>query len=304
MKEAIVLNIQRFSPHDGDGLRTTVFFKGCGLHCKWCHNPESQKYEREVMVFEERCRTCGYCLENCKNNAIKIEDGRVIIDKLLCKTCSECIENCAYSALEMAGKYYTVDEIVDEVRKDLIMYEESGGGVTLSGGEVMTQDIDFLLELCKRLERHGISINIDTCGLAPRESYEKISKHIDMFLYDIKTTNEITHKEYIGDGLDKILDNLKTVNSLGSKINIRIPIIGGVNDTDEEIAGVINWLKDENIKVEQINLLPYHNTGSSKYDRIGKKYEGQEFKVPSKSKMEEIKINFIKNGFNNIFIGG
>lgn len=304
MEKAIVLNIQRFSPHDGEGIRTTIFFKGCGLHCTWCHNPESQSYKKEVMVFEERCKQCGYCIEHCERNALREEEGKIVVDREKCVMCGDCVENCPYSALEMAGEYYTTDEIVTEAKKDMIIYDESNGGVTLSGGEVMSQNIDFLIELCEKLDRHGIRVNIDTCGLAPAESYRKIVRYIDTFLYDIKTINEEIHRNYIGDGLEKILDNLKIVNDLGGSINIRMPIIGGVNDSDLEIDEVLGWLIDNKISVKQINLLPYHNTGSGKYDRIGKEYKGKKLEIPSDDTMERIKNKFVDSGFNNIFIGG
>src|SRR5699024_1982953 len=157
MDKALVTNIQKFSLHDGDGIRTTIFFKGCGLHCMWCHNPESQNYNPQLMRYEERCMKCGSCVKACSNEALSIgENGDILFDRDKCKVCGRCIDFCAYDALEIAGKYYTTDELVEEARKDIILYEESGGGVTLSGGEVMSQSADFLLDLLKKLNRLGI----------------------------------------------------------------------------------------------------------------------------------------------------
>ncbi len=304
MDKALVINIQRFSLHDGDGVRTSVFFKGCGLHCTWCHNPESQSYKKQVMVYHERCKQCGYCVKNCSEDAISFDKDKLIIDRNKCIACGECVENCAYNALEMAGDYYTVDELVEEIKKDMIMYDESGGGVTLSGGEVMSQDIDFLLELCKRLERIGIDINVDTCGFAPGENYDKIAPYVSKFLYDIKTMDEKVHKEHIGEGLERVLSNLEKINSLGAKINIRIPVIGGVNNTQEDMEAIIKYLQDKNINVDAINLLPYHKTGSSKYDRLNRDYKGKDLTVPKQDDMERIKDIFIRSGFTNVKIGG
>lgn len=304
MEKALVLNIQRFSPHDGDGIRTTIFFKGCGLHCLWCHNPESQNYKREIMIFEERCRKCGFCIKNCSNSAMSFLDGKLSIDRDRCQACGDCVEECAYSALELAGNHYSVGELLEEARRDMIIYDESGGGVTLSGGEVMSQDIDFLLELCQGLDRLGIRVNIDTCGLAPSESYERIAPYVDTFLYDIKTIDREKHLEYIGGGMEVILNNLILLNGLGAKINIRLPIIGGVNDSPGDIKLIIDWLDGERIKVGQVNLLPYHNTGSGKYERLGKEYRGQKLKVPGESDMEVLKKLFIDAGYDRVFIGG
>lgn len=305
MDKALVTNIQKFSLHDGDGIRTTIFFKGCGLHCMWCHNPESQNYNPQLMRYEERCMKCGSCVKACPNEALSIgENGDILFDRDKCKACGRCIDFCAYDALEIAGKYYTTDELVEEARKDIILYEESGGGVTLSGGEVMSQSADFLLDLIKKLNRLGIKVDIDTCGFAPWSSYEKISDHVDTFLYDIKMINKEKHLEFIGEGLDVILDNLIKLNNLDTNINIRIPIIGKINDDLSEMQKVSDWLVKNKIRVKQINLLPYHSAGSSKYERLGLDYQDERMSVPTEKRMEEIKDLFNKNGFNNIYIGG
>lgn len=304
MNQALILNIQRFSIHDGEGIRTTIFFKGCGLHCKWCHNPESQNYKMQIMRYEERCKKCDACIIACPNNAVKKVDGRIILDRDKCQACGICVDYCAYNSLEIAGKYYTSDELVDIVKKDNIMYEESGGGVTLSGGEVMSQPIEFLLELCKKLKKIGIHICIDTCGLAPVESYRKIGPYVDTFLYDIKTLDAEKHREFIGEGLDVILNNLIEINKFSSNINIRIPIIGQVNDELDEMSKIANWLLENKIKVQCINLLPYHNTGSTKYERLDLSYDHESMSVPDQWKMEDIKNIFKEKGFQNIKVGG
>lgn len=304
MNQALVLNIQRFSLHDGEGIRTTIFLKGCGLYCKWCHNPESQSYKVQLMRYEERCTKCGACIKACSNNAVENVDGVIILDRDKCQACGICTDYCAYNSLEIAGKYYTCDELVNIVKRDNNLYEESGGGVTLSGGEVMSQPIEFLLELCKKLKKIGINISIDTCGFAPTESYRKIVPYVDTFLYDIKTLNKDKHIEFIGDGLDTILNNLKEIDKLSSNINIRIPIIGNVNDDLLEMCKIADWLLENKIKVQSINLLPYHNTGSTKYERLGLSYDDESMTVPDQSKMQEVRDLFKEKGFKNIKVGG
>lgn len=305
MNKALVTNIQKFSLHDGEGIRTTIFFKGCGLHCLWCHNPESQNFKAELMRYEERCVECGACVKACPQNALYIDDdGKVLFQRDKCVACGRCVDFCAYNALEIAGKYYTVEELVEKVRKDIILYEESGGGVTLSGGEAMAQSIDFLLDLLKRLNRLGIKVDIDTCGFAPWESYERVLPYVDTFLYDIKTIDKKKHEEFIGEGLDLILDNLRKLNEMEAKINIRIPIIGKVNDELSEMKDVIHWLIENKIKTSQINLLPYHEIGRDKYNRLGREYDEDRMAVPDDVRMKEIKELFEKNAFNNVHIGG
>lgn len=305
MDKALVLNIQKFSIHDGEGIRTTIFFKGCGLGCIWCHNPESQSYHPQLMRYEERCKKCGFCIKTCPNAAVSInEDEKILYSRSKCKGCGICTDFCAYDVLEIVGKYYTVDELVKELRKDLILYEQSGGGVTLSGGEVMSQPVGFLINLSKKLKRIGIKINIDTGGFAPWSSFEKIAPYVDTFLYDIKVLDREKHLKYIGEGLELILENLVNLNELNAKINIRIPIIGKVNDDLEEMKRIISWLRDQNINTKQINLLPYHNTGSVKYECLGIKYRDDMMGVPTNERMEEIVEVFRQAGFSNVLVGG
>lgn len=194
-------------------------------------------------------------------------------------------------------------DIIKEVEKDGMFYESSYGGITLSGGEVMAQDMEFIVNLLKKLKRKGYNIAIDTCGQAFQENYEKVLPYVDTFLYDIKLMDNEKHKKYMGKGNELILKNLEYISSQGANIYIRIPVIGGVNDSDKEIEDIINYLK-ENISVSQINLLPYHDIAASKYERLNMKYKGKEFTVPSKERMEKLKNMFIQKGFSNTKIGG
>ncbi len=298
-----VINIQKYSIHDGDGIRTTIFFKGCPLSCLWCHNPESQNYSEELMYNEEKCAGCMACIDICHQGAISKKENHVVTDRNKCEMCKECIDYCINNAREIVGKEYTVTQLIKEVEKDRMFYEESNGGITLSGGEVMTQNMDYVEELLKKLKRRGHNIAIDTCGQAPYENYKRVLNYVDNFLYDIKLMDKEKHIKYVGKSDEVILDNLKKLSEAGANINIRIPMVEGINTDDKSIEEFIKCLKD-NINVQKINLLPYHNTGRSKYERLQKVYEGVNFEAPNEERMKVIKERFEKAGFTNVKIGG
>ena len=301
---SLITSIQKYSIHDGDGIRTTVFFKVCLLKCVWCHNPETQSYKKQPSYNKEQCVGCRSCEMACPHHAIHAENGKVVTDLTLCDACGTCTDYCNQNLREIIGKEYTVDELVKELKKDEMFYEESGGGVTLSGGEVMTADMDFVEELCKKLRKLGITVTIDTCGQAPWKNYERLLPYVETFLYDIKTMDNEIHKKYIGAGNELILSNLENLSKAGARIYIRIPTIKEVNGTDESMKDIIDYLHDKNIHVAQVNLLPYHNTGSSKYEKIGKVYEGVDLHAPSKEEMEHFTGLFKEAGFHNVKIGG
>ncbi|WP_346917302.1 trans-4-hydroxy-L-proline dehydratase activase [Clostridium sp.] len=298
-----IINIQKYSIHDGDGIRTTIFFKGCPLSCLWCHNPESQNYSEELMYNEEKCTGCMTCIETCHKRAISKEENHVVTDRNKCDLCKNCLDYCVNNAREIVGKEYTVAQLIKEAEKDRMFYEESSGGITLSGGEVMTQNMDYIEELLKKLKKKGYNIAIDTCGQAPYENYKRVLNYVDTFLYDIKLMDNEKHMKYIGKSNKVILDNLKKLSEAGANINIRIPLVEDINADDESIEEFIKFLKN-NINVQKINLLPYHNIGKSKYERLQKVYEGVNFKAPSEKRMKTIKESFEKAGFINIKIGG
>lgn len=300
-----VFNIQKFSIHDGDGIRTSIFFKGCPVSCIWCHNPESQRYQKELMLFHDRCTACGSCVRHCPNGVNEIVDGKLVMDREKCTACGVCTDWCLNNAREVAGKEYTVQELVKEAEKDRMFYEDSGGGITLSGGEVMAQDMDYIEKLCHILHDKGYSVNIDTCGYVPYENFKRILPYVDTFLYDIKAMDPEVHKHYIGVDNELILENLKKLSEDGARINIRIPVIDGVNATEEFMNCVIDFLRENNIRVKQVNLLPYHNTGMHKYRKLDRSYDEEHLlKVPEKADMELFKDIFMKHGFSNTKIGG
>ena len=293
--ESLVFNIQKYSIHDGDGIRTTVFFKGCPMTCKWCHNPESQSYRPSILQNTEKCTSCQKCTTICPEGAITYEDGKLKTSEEKCKLCEKCIDGCINNAREIVGKYYSLDEIMKEIEKDKLFYEQSGGGITLSGGEIMTQDMDYIIKILKKCHRLGYRVNIDTCGHAKFENFEKILPYVDTFLYDIKHMDNDIHRELTGVGNELVLGNLRKLSENGAKINIRMPLVEGINSTDEHIDEIIAFLKE--LKIYKINLLPYHNTGKSKYEKLNITYEGDNYEPPSNQRMEEIKVKFEQNNF-------
>ena len=300
MQRTLIFNIQKFSIHDGPGIRTTVFFKGCPLACQWCHNPESQSYSKEIVIDLERCTGCGRCQSNCPEQAIEMMTGQLIGDSKVCVYCESCVDACYHNAREVIGKAYTVQELMTEIEKDRPFYEQSGGGVTLSGGEVMTH-IDFVEELVKTCKKQGISVAIDTCGYAPQESFIRIAKYVDVFLYDLKCMDNALHQRYTGQNNDLILANLKLLSNCGANINLRLPLISGVNTEDRHIEQILDFI--HNLTIHSINLLPYHNLAARKYQKINKEYTGQTFSAPSDERLEGICRRF-KEANYNIKIGG
>lgn len=262
--KTVIFDIERNSFVDGPGIRTTVFFKGCNLMCKWCHNPESQNCEKEILFYKNKCTDCGRCKE------LTVDDENFL---------------CFNDAKEICGKEYTADEVFAEVIKDKAFYETSGGGVTFSGGECMLQT-DFLLEILKKCKENGIHTAVDTAGHIPWESFEKILPFTDLFLYDIKAMNEEIHKEYTGVTNTRILENLKKLLKSDVDVWVRIPVISGVNDIEDEMQKIKSFF-DINGYPEKVELLPYHAMGEHKYEALGKSVK--KFAVPSKEKIEKLK---------------
>ena len=274
--KATVFDIERNSYVDGPGIRTTVFFKGCNLACAWCHNPESQSPKPQMMFYKNKCTGCGKCREKCPNSMEK------------CDLCGRCSLFCPQDARDICGKEYTVDEVLKEVLKDKSFYETSGGGVTFSGGECMLR-IDFLAELLKRCKENGIHTAVDTAGHVPFEFFERIIPYTDLFLYDVKCFDSDKHRQYTGVENQLILKNLKSLLAKSTPVWIRIPIIPTVNDTEEELQRIKEYLSSCGIP-EKVELLPYHAMGEHKYAAIGKKT--QIFSVPSEEKMKRLKNIF------------
>lgn len=271
-----ISDIQRFSTEDGPGIRTTVFFKGCNLRCPWCHNPETQRFQPEIMFYERKCTHCGACEKACPN-ALKT-----------CDVCGKCVDVCPNGAREMSGKTWDVETLINEIKKDELFYQTSGGGVTFSGGECMLQ-IDFLEEVLKRCKRARISIAVDTAGEVPFAYFERILPYVDLFLYDIKSMDSQTHERYVGVGNERILNNLRQLQAKNARIWVRIPIIEEVNATREEMQAINTFLKTCG-GVERIELLPYHKFGEHKYKALSRAVK--RFSTPSQETMQMLAAAF------------
>jgi pyruvate formate lyase activating enzyme len=261
----MLFNIMRFALHDGPGIRTTVFLKGCPLACPWCHNPESQNPGPELMFAPERCLGCGDCVGACPQGALSWEDGAPRRDPQLCRLCGECCQLCPADARRLTGWRTGVRELLEQVRRDQVFFSESGGGVTFSGGEPLMQP-DFLCAALAACRAEGIHTVVDTCGYASRQTVAHVSGHTDLFLFDLKLMDSRRHQELTGVGNDVILENLRLLAGLGKAIIARIPIVPGMNDDEENITATLRFL--EAARVENVELLPYHGTGREKYRRL------------------------------------
>ena len=269
MIKATIFDIQKFSIHDGPGIRTTVFFKGCPLSCIWCHNPESWRVTPQLFYTSSKCVGCGKCVDVCANSCHKFDNDCHIFERQNCIICGKCVNTCPTKSLELCGREYTVDEVLSEVQKDRIFYETSNGGMTLSGGEPMAQ-FDFVLELARKAKAAGLHIAIETCGFAPQKNFEAILPYIDLFLFDIKSTNSEKHKQFTGQDLTLIHKNLLFIDRNGKKLQLRCPLIPGVNDSENELIGIAeiaNSLKN----LQSIDIEPYHPLGAAKAERLGEK---------------------------------
>ncbi len=263
MMKADITGIKRFAVHDGDGIRTTVFFKGCPLKCLWCHNPETILSEKQIAFFRHKCSGCGNCSALCACN--KTDNGIHIFERGKCSLCGRCEKICPNDAFEIYGKEMTADEILRNVLSDKGFYDESGGGVTLSGGECLLQ-ADFCTELLKRLKESGINTAVDTCGFVKRAAFNKIMKYTDTFLYDIKAIDEKVHIKCTGQGNSLILDNLRYLSENGCKIEIRYPLVMGYNDSEcEKIGAFLRNLRG----IKRVEVLQYHDLAASRYAALG-----------------------------------
>ncbi|MBQ9085214.1 MAG: glycyl-radical enzyme activating protein [Clostridia bacterium] len=266
----IVFDIQHFCLNDGPGIRTTVFLKGCPLACLWCHNPESKRAYPELIYRAERCLGCGACVDACGVGAHAINaEGIHILDRSSCTACGACVDACG-DALEICGKAMSVDEIISELVRDRAFYNNSGGGITVSGGEpLMTPD--FTLELVKRAKQEGLHTAVETSGYAKWQDIEALAEYVDLFLYDVKESDEARHREYTGVSFAPILSNLERLSELGAKILMRCPIIPGYNDREEHFA-FIGELAERLDGVIGVDVMPYHPLGRDKSFQIGREY--------------------------------
>lgn len=296
-----IFDIKRYAVHDGPGIRTTVFFKGCPLCCSWCQNPEGIEREPQIMYRPERCaETCFACIPVCDPQALSKKGKNIKIDQEKCDLCGKCEDVCVYEAMEIIGKERTVEEVVEEIEKDRIFYDQSGGGVTISGGEPFMQP-EFLEVMLEELRERKIHTAVDTSGFVSPEILEKLYPKVDLFLYDIKMMDKKKHKQYTGVDNSQILENLKTLSQKEKPVVVRIPLISGVNDDEKNIADLAQFLLSLNLI--QINILPFHKGWEKKYKRLRKERPQYDFIPPSDKKSEDIKKTLENSGFS-VKIGG
>jgi pyruvate formate lyase activating enzyme len=296
MSDGVVFDIRKYSIHDGPGIRTTVFFKGCPLHCLWCHNPEGQAFGPELMVRPGRClKECSECLSVCDAAALAKVADIPILERERCTACGRCAEACPTQAIEIVGRRLDVSAVMAEIEKDRIFLEDSGGGVTFSGGEPLAQT-EYLEEVLSECRKKGIHTVVDTCGFAPAPAVEKIADRADLFLYDLKVMDEEKHKKYTGESNGLILANLRILARKQRDIIVRLPLVPGVNDDAENIIQTAEFLRSLG-GITRISLLPFHRLGRDKYKGLQKKDVFENFTLPSPERLEKIKRNLASYGF-------
>ncbi len=300
MVSGTVFHIQRYSIQDGPGIRTTVFLKGCPLDCWWCHNPEGRSPRPEVVTVESRCAACGACQAACPLNPGGGFDGLPLpVDG--CRLCGACVEACPTGARRMIGASMDAAGLMDEVLKDRVFYDDSGGGVTFSGGEPLAQP-EFLAEMLRRCRKAGLHTALDTCGHVPADRLLEIAPLADLVLYDLKLMDEQAHLRYTGASNERILDNLRLLARAHGNVQLRVPLVGGVNDSPAELEAMAAFA-DEIGSIRRVSLLPYHASGAAKFRRLGEDYRLADAKTPPADALDRAAQRFRKRGLT-VTIGG
>lgn len=281
----ITFNIQQFSTEDGPGIRTTVFMKGCPLHCVWCHNPEGMRPSQDLMWYDVRCIAACDCLRVCPEEALDLTKDGMLIDRQRCTLCGECAEACPSAALEVIGQQWTPESLMAELIKDRIFYETSGGGITFSGGEPMLQT-DFLVAVLPRCKEEGLHVALDTCGTVSWERYERVLPWVDMVLLDLKIMDPQRHQQAAGVSNDIILENAQRLAEAGVTMWVRTPIVPGYTQDDENIRAIGSFIQENLPTIERWDLLAYTNLGRPKYHRLDIPYEMEETPLLTREEME------------------
>ena len=297
----LIFSIKRYALHDGPNIRTTVFFKGCPLSCFWCHNPEGISARSEVVFTPDKCIGCRECIAACPQNALSVTQSGLVRDQKLCSNCFECVEICPSLAQEAVGYTSSVQQIMAEIEKDLPFFDQSGGGVTFSGGEPLMQK-DALMTLLERCGEKGIHRAIDTTGFAPTPHLLDVAEHTEMFLFDLKHMDPYLHREFTGVPNELILSNLERISRLPVDIRIRIPLLKGINDSDENIRATAEFIASLG-RIRRVDLLAYHHFASSKYLKLGNSYHAAESNVPDTLTLARVK-NTLQNYGLDVHLGG
>lgn len=290
--EINLLKVQRFCIQDGPGIRATVFFKGCPLRCAWCHNPESIPAKPVLMWNERLCTGCGLCVERCPVGAQLQADGKHSVDFEKCTACGECVKVCMAGALKIHGRRETVESVMEQVLKDRDYYENSGGGVTFSGGEPLEQP-DAAVELARACRAEKISVWLDTSGFASAEVFDQVAAEMDGFLYDIKLINPGLHVEYCGVDNAPILANFRRAVETGKSVHMRVVLTPGLSDTEENLSGIADLIEESGFD-GPVDLMPYHRMGGGKYAGLGLDYKMKEFEPPTQKQIGDV-IEWFKN---------
>lgn len=298
MEKGLVFNIQKFSIHDGPGIRTTIFLKGCPLRCEWCANPESQLDSIQILYDENKCCHCQTCIHTCKENAIQLIDNQIIIDHDACKACLACVQACPNKALKQEGDYKEINDIVKTCLQDIDFYEESNGGITISGGEGMSQPA-FLKELIQELKKQNLHVAIETTGYIQPHIFQELAQMLDLLLFDVKHYDSNIHYQKTGVHNELILENLTWAIQNHIDVLPRIPVIPDFNAELKDAKGFVNLF--HSIGIQKVQLLPFHQFGQNKYAMLHKEYVYKDKKALYKEDLQEYQQVFIQSGIDCFF---